>query len=75
MRVPLSELQLGDEGVIVRIGGDAFLKRRLRDLGVIKGERVKVEHIAPLGDPIEVTVKGTRISLRKSEAALVEVEI
>ncbi len=70
----LSELELGKEAVVVHIGGNGFLKRRLREMGLVKGEKLKVEHIAPLGDPIEVVIKGTRISLRKSEADLVEVE-
>ncbi len=70
----LSELELGKEAVVLSIGGDPFLKRRLREMGIIRGAIVKVDHIAPLGDPIEVVVKETRISLRKSEAELVEVE-
>ncbi|BAT72249.1 ferrous iron transport protein A [Thermosulfidibacter takaii ABI70S6] len=71
----LSELEVGQEAVVTKIGGDAFLKRRLRDMGIVKGGKVKVEHIAPLGDPIEVVVKGTRLSLRKSEATEIEVEL
>jgi ferrous iron transport protein A len=70
----LSELEVGQEAVVTKIGGDAFLKRRLRDMGIVKGEKVRVEHVAPLGDPIEVVVKGTRLSLRKSEATEIEVE-
>ncbi len=71
----LSELPIGQEAVVVRVKGDAFLKRRLCDMGIIKGEKVKVEHVAPLGDPIEVIVKNTRISLRTSEADQIEVEV
>ncbi len=71
----LSELQVGQEAVVVRVRGDAFLKRRLCDMGIIKGEKVKVEHVAPLGDPIEVVVKNTRLSLRRSEADQIEVEV
>ncbi len=70
----LSELSLGKEAVVVRIEGDPLLKRRLRDMGLIKGEKVKVEHVAPLGDPIDIIVKGTHISLRRSEAEKIEVE-
>jgi len=72
--VRLSELSLGKEAVVVRIEGDPLLKRRLRDMGLIKGEKVKVEHVAPLGDPIDIIVKGTHISLRRSEAEKIEVE-
>jgi len=70
----LSELGVGKKGKILRIGGDSVLKRRLRDMGVITGEIVKVEKIAPLGDPIDIVVKNYQLSLRKSEAENIEVE-
>lgn len=72
----LAELKPGQEGVIARIGAAAgSVKRRLMDMGVLAGERVKVEKMAPLGDPIEVLIKGYHLSLRRKEAAGIEIEV
>jgi ferrous iron transport protein A len=71
----LAMLQPGEKGKITRIGAIGPMKRRLMDMGVLVGEEVKVEKIAPLGDPIEITVKNYRLSLRKSEAASIAVEV
>ncbi|NPA15338.1 MAG: ferrous iron transport protein A [Deferribacteres bacterium] len=70
----LSELAIGEKGRIVRIGNVGDLKRRLRELGITRGEVVEVEHVAPLGDPVEIIVKNCRLSLRKEEAEHIEVE-
>ena len=70
----LKTLQKGETGKITKIGNIGPLKRRLMDMGVIVGEKVKVEKIAPMGDPIEVTIKGYKLSLRKKEAEGIEVE-
>ncbi len=72
--VKLSELPVGSRAKIVKIGNIGDLKRRLRELGITKGEVVEIEHIAPLGDPIEIIVKNSRLSLRKEEAEHIEVE-
>ena len=70
----LNELKVGDQGRIIRIGGDSEgLKRRLLDMGVIPGNIVKVEKVAPLGDPIDIFVKNYHLSLRKNEAAQIVV--
>jgi len=71
----LAMLQPGQRGRITKIGAIGPMKRRLLDMGVLKGEEVKVEKIAPLGDPIEIIVKNYRLSLRKSEAAGIAVEV
>ena len=71
----LAKLRPGQRGTITTIGVFGPMKRRLMDMGVLKGEEVKVEKIAPLGDPIEIIVKNYRLSLRKSEAAGIEVEV
>lgn len=70
----LSMLKPGEAGRITKIGAIGQIKRRLMDMGVLVGEKVKVEKIAPLGDPIEVTIKNYNLSLRKKEAVGIEVE-
>jgi ferrous iron transport protein A len=68
-------LEPGQGGRIVRIGATGPLKRRLMDMGILPGEAVTVEKVAPLGDPIEVTVKSYNLSLRKGEAERIDVEV
>ena len=70
----LTELKVGEKGRIVKIGNVGDLKRRLREMGVTTGEIIEVENIAPLGDPVEVIVRNTRLSLRMEEAENIEVE-
>ncbi len=70
----LSMLKCGEKGKITKIGAIGPLKRRLMDMGVLVGEEVKMEKVAPLGDPIEVTVKNYSLSLRKKEAEEIFVE-
>lgn len=72
----LSNLKPGEQGCIIRLDSAIGpIRRRLMDMGVIPGELVKVEKVAPMGDPIEVTVKGYKLSLRKSEAKGIEIEV
>ncbi len=71
----LGKLKPGEKGKIVSIGAIGPLKRRLMDMGVLVGEEVKVEKMAPLGDPMEVSIKGYRLSLRKKEAEGIAVEV
>jgi ferrous iron transport protein A len=68
-------LKPGENGRITKMGAVGPLKRRLMDMGVLVGEAVKVEKVAPLGDPIEVIIKNYHLSLRKKEAAEIEVEV
>lgn len=70
----LSELKEGQTGRIVRVGGHGVLRRRLLEMGLIKGTRVYVEKYAPLKDPIELIVKGYHVSLRVEEATQVILE-
>ena len=70
----LALLKPGESGKITKIGAIGPLKRRLMDMGVLVGEKVKVEKVAPLGDPIEVTIKQYNLSLRKKEAEEIAVE-
>jgi DtxR family transcriptional regulator, Mn-dependent transcriptional regulator len=69
MIVPLSELKPGRKGRIEKVAGDGAVKRRIRDMGVTTGSLVEVVRVAPLGDPIDLKIKGYHLSLRKEEAA------
>jgi ferrous iron transport protein A len=71
----LSMLRPGETGRITKLGSIGALKKRLMDMGVLAGETIKVEKVAPMGDPIEVTIKGYKLSLRKREAQGIEVEV
>ncbi|HBH61144.1 MAG TPA: iron transporter FeoA [Nitrospiraceae bacterium] len=71
----LAMLKPGENGRITKMGAVGPLKRRLMDMGVLIGEKIKVEKIAPLGDPIEVTIKSYNLSLRKKEAEGIDVEV
>lgn len=66
---------MGSKGRVVQITGDQGIKRRLLDMGIVPGTEVKVEKAAPLGDPIDVVLKGYHLSLRRQEASAVTVEV
>ena len=70
----LSELTVGESGKIVKVNGEGAIRRRLFDMGVTPGAEVFFRKKAPLGDPIEVTLRGYELTLRKAEAACIEVE-
>ena len=70
----LKEVAVGGAVKIVRINGAGPVKRRIMDMGLTKGTEITVRKIAPLGDPIELTVRGYELSIRKDEAAAIEVE-
>lgn len=70
---PLNTLTPGQSGVIVRVGGRTAARRRLLELGLVRGETIVVERVAPLGDPVEFTIKGYHLSLRRCDAANIEV--
>jgi len=72
---PLRELKPGEKGKIVRTGGGGGIHQRLLDMGVVTGTEVEMERVAPLGDPIEIKIKGYHLSLRKEEAANIYVEV
>lgn len=71
--VPLSSLSPGQQGTVVRVGGHATLRRRLLEMGLVRGETISVERVAPLGDPVEFVIKGYHLSLRRQDAARIEV--
>ncbi len=70
----LRDIPVGGDAVVVRLAGQGPLKRRIMDMGITKGASVHVRKVAPLGDPIEITVRGYELSLRKDEAENVIVE-
>ncbi len=70
----LREVKVGDTARILRVNGAGQVKRRIMDMGLTKGAEVTVRKIAPLGDPIELTVRGYELSIRKDEASAIEVE-
>jgi len=71
----LAKLKPGEKGKITAIGAIGPLKRRLMDMGVLVGEEIRVMKVAPLGDPIEVSIKSYSLSLRKKEAEGIAVEV
>lgn len=71
----LKELKPGEEGTVISIGEKGPMRRRIMDMGVTPGAEVKVIKIAPLGDPIEVNIRGYELSLRKDEAQQIQVKI
>ena len=70
----LKEVAIGSSAKVVKLHGEGAVKRRIMDMGIIKGVEVYVRKVAPLGDPIEVTVRGYELSIRKDDAAKIEVE-
>jgi ferrous iron transport protein A len=70
----LRNTKCGDTVTIVKLHGDGPVKRRLMDMGLTKGTEVYLRKVAPLGDPVEVTVRGYELSLRKADAEMVEVQ-
>ena len=71
----LAELEPDQHAVVTRVQGEGTLRRRLMDLGILSGTPITMERSAPLGDPLEVLVRGTHLSLRREEAAAVQVRI
>ena len=70
----LRDVKVGERATIVRLHGEGALKRRIMDMGLTRGTEVFVRKVAPLGDPMELTVRGYELSVRKGDAGLIEVE-
>ncbi len=70
----LKDAEVGSDYTVVKINGEGALKRRVMDMGITKGTKIHVRKVAPLGDPIEITVRGFELSIRKADAALVDIE-
>ena len=71
----LKESKVGDTVRVVKLHGEGAVKRRLMDMGMTKGVDVQIRKVAPLGDPIEVTVRGYELSIRKADAEMIEVDM
>ncbi len=70
----LRDIKVGQTAKVVKIHGEGALKRRIMDMGITRGTEIYVRKVAPLGDPMEVTVRGYELSLRKSDAEILEME-
>ena len=70
----LKDVKIGETAVIEKLHGEGALKRRIMDMGLTKGTEVFVRKVAPLGDPMELTVRGYELSVRKADAELIEVK-
>lgn len=70
----LKQAKVGETVTVVKLHGEGAVKRRIMDMGITKGVEVYVRKVAPLGDPVEVTVRGYELSLRKADAEMIEVE-
>ena len=70
----LRQVKVGETVKVTKLTGEGAIKRRIMDMGITKGVEIYVRKVAPLGDPVEVTVRGYELSLRKADAEMVEVE-
>ena len=70
----LSELEIGERGTVVAVNGEGAIRRRLFDMGITPGAEIYLRKKAPLGDPIEIAIRGYELTLRKSEASHVEIK-
>ena len=70
----LKDVKVGETATVVKLHGEGATKRRIMDMGITKGTEVYIRKVAPLGDPIEITVRGYELSLRKADAEMIETE-
>lgn len=71
----LKEAKIGQTVKVLKLNGEGAVKRRIMDMGITKGVEIYIRKVAPLGDPVEVTVRGYELSLRKADADMIEVEL
>jgi Fe2+ transport system protein FeoA len=71
LSIPLSDLQPGEQGEVVQVKAQGPIRQRLLEMGFIRGVRLRVEKLAPLGDPMELVIKGYHLSLRRDESACI----
>ena len=74
MSLNLKEVKVGQTVTVVKLHGEGAIKRRIMDMGITKGTEVYVRKVAPLGDPVEITVRGYELSIRKADAEMIEVK-
>ena len=70
----LRDVEIGETAKVVKLHGEGAVKRRIMDMGITKGVKIHVCKVAPLGDPVEITVRGYQLSIRKDDAQMIEVE-
>ena len=70
----LKNIEVGQSAKVLKIHGEGAIKRRIMDMGITKGAKLSVHKVAPLGDPIQITVRGYELSIRKDDTELIEVE-
>ena len=70
----LKDVRIGDKATVIKVHGEGALRRRIMDMGITKGVSIKVMKVAPLGDPVEITVRGYELTLRKADCEKIEVE-
>ena len=70
----LRDVKVGQSAVVTKLNGEGATKRRIMDMGITKGVEIYVRKVAPLGDPVEITVRDYELSVRKADAAIIEVE-
>lgn len=70
----LKDVKVGESATVIRLNGEGVIKRRIMDMGITKGTNVLVKKVAPLGDPLELTVRGYELSIRKEDAKMIVVE-
>jgi ferrous iron transport protein A len=73
-KLTLADIEIGSSAIIRKVGGDAATRRRILDLGLTRNTKVLVRKLAPLGDPLQLSARGFELSLRKADAAMIEVE-
>ena len=71
----LNETKCGETVTVIRLGGEGALKRRIMDMGITKGTSIFVRKVAPLGDPVEVTVRNYELTIRRSDAEIIQTEV
>lgn len=74
MMKTLKEAKIGDTVTVVKLHGEGALRRRIMDMGVTKGVEIFVRKVAPLGDPLEINLRGYELSIRKADAEMIEIE-
>lgn len=70
----LADAKVGDDVVVKKIHGEGALKQRVMDMGVVKGVSMHIRKVAPLGDPVEVTIRGYELTIRKADAQIIEIQ-
>lgn len=75
MQIALSQFAVGQKGIVKKISAEGSIRRRLFDLGITPGAEITLKKLAPLGDPVEIELRGYNLSLRKAEAACVDMEV